>query len=144
MIIYSTLGTDWGHFQIELEFRNVTIWWERKMRVPWEKPLGSRTRTNNKLNPHMTPSPGIKPGPHWWEVSALTTAPSPKMSLSLHKLACLNVQTGSTCGGDSRDIKSILLLDCSTVYLKDCTFYLFVCKQGFVLPIQHIIKVISL
>ena len=33
-------------------------------------------RTNNKLNPHMTPSPGIKPGPHWWEASALTTAPS--------------------------------------------------------------------
>ena len=24
----------------------------------------------------MTPSLGIKPGPHWWEASALTTAPS--------------------------------------------------------------------
>ena len=24
-------------------------------------PLGTRTRTNNKLNPHMTPSPGIEP-----------------------------------------------------------------------------------
>ena len=23
-----------------------------------------------------TPSPGIEPGPHWWETSALTTAPS--------------------------------------------------------------------
>ena len=33
-------------------------------------------RTNSKLNPHMTPSPGIEPGPHWWERSALTTAPS--------------------------------------------------------------------
>ena len=31
------------------------------------KTLGAGTRTNNKLNPHMTPSPGIKPGPHWWE-----------------------------------------------------------------------------
>ena len=41
-----------------------------------EKPLGTRTRTNNKLNPHITPSPGIEPGPHWWEASALTTAPS--------------------------------------------------------------------
>ena len=29
-------------------------------------------RTNNKLNPHMTPSPGIEPGPHWWEASALS------------------------------------------------------------------------
>ena len=24
----------------------------------------------------MTPSLGIEPGPHWWEASALTTAPS--------------------------------------------------------------------
>ena len=39
---------------------------EGKTGVPGEKPLGERTRTNNKLNPHMTPSPGIKPGPHWW------------------------------------------------------------------------------
>ena len=44
------------------------------------KPLGPRTRTNNKLNPHMTPSPGIEPGPHWWEAcvggKCSTTAPS--------------------------------------------------------------------
>ena len=34
-------------------------------------------RTNyNKPNPHMTPGPGVEPGPHWWEASALTTAPS--------------------------------------------------------------------
>ena len=32
--------------------------------------------TNNKLNPHMTPGPGIEPGTHWWEASALTTVPS--------------------------------------------------------------------
>ena len=36
-----------------------------------EKPLGARTRINDKLNPHMTLSPGIEPGPHWWEASAL-------------------------------------------------------------------------
>jgi len=24
----------------------------------------------------LTPSPGIEPGPHWWEVSALATTPS--------------------------------------------------------------------
>ena len=46
-----------------------------KLEYP-EKPLGARMRTDNKLNPHKTPSPGIKPGPHWWEASALTTAPS--------------------------------------------------------------------
>ena len=44
--------------------------------MPGENPLGARTRTNNKLNPHMTLSPGIEPGPHWWEASALATAPS--------------------------------------------------------------------
>ena len=41
---------------------------------PGEKSFGARTTTNNKLNQHMTPGPGIEPGPHWWEASALTTA----------------------------------------------------------------------
>ena len=36
----------------------------------------ARKRTNNKLNLHMTPGPGIEPGTHWWEESAFTTAPS--------------------------------------------------------------------
>ena len=49
---------------------------EGKTGVLGEKLLGARTRTNNKLNPHMTPGPGVEPGPHWWEASALTTAPS--------------------------------------------------------------------
>ena len=40
-----------------------------------EKPLGARERTNNKLNPHMESTPGFEPAPHWWEASALTTAP---------------------------------------------------------------------
>ena len=44
--------------------------------APGEKSLRAKTRTNNKLNPHMMSSPGIVPGPHWWEASALTTAPS--------------------------------------------------------------------
>jgi len=62
--------------QIELEFRNVGFCGEGKTRVPGEKPLGARTKTNNKPNPHMTPGPGTEPRPHWWEVSALTTASS--------------------------------------------------------------------
>ena len=48
----------------------------RKSENPEKKTLCARTRTNNKLNPHMTPSPGIEPEPHWWEASALTTAPT--------------------------------------------------------------------
>ena len=44
--------------------------------VPREKPLRAKERTNNKLNPHMVPTPGFEAGPHWWEASALITAPS--------------------------------------------------------------------
>ena len=79
-------------FQIELEFGNVGFfpppckarekrpgdevvgfWGEGKSGVPGGKPLGAKERTNNKLNPHMASTPGVKPGPHWWEASALTT-----------------------------------------------------------------------
>ena len=63
-------------FRVELEFRNVGFCGEGKIGVPGEKPLGVEKRTNNKLNPHMTSSPGIEPGSHWWKASALTTAPS--------------------------------------------------------------------
>ena len=41
-----------------------------------EKTPRSKDRTNNKLNPHMTSGLRIKPGSHWWEASALTTASS--------------------------------------------------------------------
>ena len=49
--------------QIELEFGNIGFLGEGKTGVPGEKPLGARTRTNNKLNQHR------------WEASALTIAP---------------------------------------------------------------------
>ena len=51
-------------------------WFLRRGEVPGEKPPRARKRTNNKLNPQMTPGPGIKPRTHWWEANALTTAPS--------------------------------------------------------------------
>ena len=75
----SVASTEWLFvhcFQVELEFGNVGFCGGRKTGVPGEKPLRAGTRTNNKLNPHMMPSLGIEPGPHWWEVSALTTVPS--------------------------------------------------------------------
>ena len=62
-------------FQIELEFGSAGFWREEKTLVPGEKPLGARERTDNKLNPHMASTPGVERGPHWWEASALTTAP---------------------------------------------------------------------
>ena len=60
---------------VKLEFGNVGFWREGKTGVPGEKPLGAKDRINNKLNPHMALTPGFQPGPHWWEASALTTAP---------------------------------------------------------------------
>ena len=63
-------------FQIELEFESVGFWGEGKTGVPGEKPVEAKERTNNKLNPHMASTPGFEPGPHWWEMSALTTASS--------------------------------------------------------------------
>ena len=59
-----------------------------------EKTFGARTRTNNKLNPHMTPSPGIEPGPHWWEASALTTAPPLLPKEDRGRVACSGLQYG--------------------------------------------------
>ena len=53
-----------SYIRIELEFGNVGFWGEGKTGVPGEKPLGAEKRTNNKLNPHMTSSPGIEPKPH--------------------------------------------------------------------------------
>ena len=41
-----------------------------------EKNLLEQGREPTKLNPHMTPRPGIEPEAHWWEASALSTAPS--------------------------------------------------------------------
>ena len=40
---------------------------------------------NQEINLQMRPSPGIEPGSHWWEASALTTAPSllPKLIVIL-------------------------------------------------------------
>ena len=40
----------------------------------------SRSKDENRQQTHMTPSPGIEPGPHWWEAcvggKCSTTAPS--------------------------------------------------------------------
>ena len=73
---HSGSSSTWYMYLVELEFGNVGFWGEGKTGVPGEKPPGVRERTNNKLNPYMASTPGVKPGPHWWEASALTTAPS--------------------------------------------------------------------
>ena len=62
--------------QTELELEMLVFEGRVKPEYLEKKPLGARKRTNNKLNPHMTPGPGIEPRTHWWEASVLTTVPS--------------------------------------------------------------------
>ena len=66
---------------------------------------GAWTRTKNKLNPHthcMTPGPGIEPGPHWWEASTLTTAPSPLPQLASKVSSTLGVRAFDSCSSSHK------------------------------------------
>ena len=65
------LPDSWSNWNLEM-----LVFEEGKTGVLGEKPLGAKEGTNNKLNPHMASTPGFEPWPHWWEASALTTAPS--------------------------------------------------------------------
>ena len=49
----------------------------------------------------MTPGPGIEPGTHWWEASALTTAP-PLLLLIDHEFRHNIVKVAVDPRGDSR------------------------------------------
>ena len=51
--------------EIELEF-GVLVFEEGGEPENREKNPWSKEETNNKLNPLMTPGPGIEPGSHWW------------------------------------------------------------------------------
>ena len=73
------LPDSWSNWNLEM----LVFEAEGKTGVPGENPLGAKERTNNKLNPHMASTPGFEPGPHWWEASALTTAPHLPPTLSL-------------------------------------------------------------
>ena len=48
----------------------------RKLEYPGKALEQGQEPTTNSTHIIMTPRPGIEPGPHWWEASALTTAPS--------------------------------------------------------------------
>ena len=65
--------------------------WREENRRTRRKTLGAGTKTNNKLNPHLTPGPGIEPRPQWWEASAVTTVPSlHPLPVYLHSKVFLN------------------------------------------------------
>ena len=51
----------------------VLVFGEEKNRMTRIGNLGERTRTNDKLNPNMTPSLRIEPRPQGWEVNTPIT-----------------------------------------------------------------------
>ena len=63
---------------------------EGKTRVPGEKPLGAEYRTN-KLNPHMTPDPGIEPGSHWSESECFHHCAMPAADMCLFSRFCRKI-----------------------------------------------------
>ena len=67
-----------GRFLVELEFGNVGFEEREKPEYP-EKNLSEQRREPTTNSTHI-------PGPHWWEASALTTAPPllPKEKKRLH------------------------------------------------------------
>ena len=65
----------WLSIPVELEFRSAGFWGEGKTRVPGGKPLGAEKEPTTNLA-HIWSELRIKPGPHWWEASALTTVPA--------------------------------------------------------------------
>ena len=52
--VCAILGVSRSNWNLEMFF----FGGEGKTEVPGEKPLGAKARTKNKLNRHMTPSPG--------------------------------------------------------------------------------------
>ena len=70
-------GSSSTRFLIELDMEMLVFEERGKPEYP-EENLSEQRRepTTNKLNPHMASTAGFEPGPHWWEASALTTAPS--------------------------------------------------------------------
>ena len=65
----SDSGLNWNLEMLVFEER-------RKPEYP-EKNLSEQGREPTTNSTHiMTPGLGVEPGPHWWEASTLTTAPS--------------------------------------------------------------------
>ena len=63
----SNSRSDWNLEMLVFEERG-------KLEDP-EKHLSEQGENQQTQPTYMTSGPGIKPGPHWWEARALTTAP---------------------------------------------------------------------
>ena len=79
------------YFQIKLEF-GMLAFVEGGKPENLEMNPHSKGENQQKLNPHIMTGPGIEPGPHWWEATALTTASSLLPSRNVAEAG--NTQTG--------------------------------------------------
>lgn len=59
-------GSSYPQFPGQIGIWNVGFGGGRKTGGAREKTLAAKTGTNDKLNPHVIPGLGIKPGPWWW------------------------------------------------------------------------------
>ena len=69
-----------------IKFRNVGFEEVGKPENPEKKFSEQGREPKNKFYPHMTSGPGMEPGTHWWEASALTTAPPMCQAFSIYSL----------------------------------------------------------
>ena len=76
----------------------------------------------------MTPGPGIEPGTHWWEASALTTAPS----LLPYNYTCYSFEGGGGGGRFSIIIRNCVQLVHGTLVPE--VFFLFLCSKDWFSP----------
>ena len=66
------LPDSWSNWNLEMlvfEERRKPEYHEKNLSEQWREP------TTNSTHMYMVSTPGFEPGPHWWEASALTTAP---------------------------------------------------------------------
>ena len=97
-----------AHFSVSVRSRSnwnleVLVFGERGKPEYPEKNLSEQGREPTTNSTHIS-TPGFEPGPHWWEASALTTAPPLlpivikviKIYLSLNVLAYLGCSAKTT------------------------------------------------
>ena len=94
-----------------------------------EKTSRSKDENQQQLNPHMTPGPGIEPGPHWWRASALTTALT--LLPSQQRLNCSSAKSNCsvTYGGKSCMFLSSLMNQSTQIDLNNINVNVFTPQQ---------------
>ena len=99
--------------RLQLEFNNVSFRHKKKTGVPGGKTLVERTRTSNKLNPHITPSLGIEQELH--HIGQMRVL-SPLRPLCSSQNSCAFC-SGSPSGPDDFGISKVVLVAKTVIIL---------------------------